>query len=62
MYRKEMGIDTVKLREEVAQYQKETNQLNAALAKANAKIEYLNGMNLFCKFKAYDFFLISCTR
>ena len=38
-----MGIDTLKLREEVASYQRETSQLEAALAKANAKIEYMNG-------------------
>ena len=42
-YQREMGIDTEKLREEVAQYQRETSQLGAALAKANAKIEFLNG-------------------
>ena len=42
-YQREMGIDTVKLREEVAQYQRETRQLSTTLAKANAKIEFLNG-------------------
>ena len=35
--------DTLKLREEVASYQRETSQLGAALAKAIAKIEFLNG-------------------
>lgn len=42
-YREEMGVDTVKLREEALQYQREANQLGLALAKANAKIEFLNG-------------------
>ncbi|TDL22268.1 hypothetical protein BD410DRAFT_789007 [Rickenella mellea] len=41
-YRHEIGIDTIKLREEALNYQREANQLGAALAKANAKIEYLN--------------------
>ncbi|KAL5482794.1 MLP1_9 [Sanghuangporus weigelae] len=41
-YRKEMGVDTIKLREEVLQYQRESSQLGAALAKANARIEFLN--------------------
>ena len=38
-----MGTDTVKLREEVLQYQREVSQLGAALAKANARIEFLSG-------------------
>ena len=42
-YRKEMGIDTVKPREEVLQHQREASQLGAALAKANARIEFLGG-------------------
>ena len=42
-YRKEMGIDMVKLREEVLQYQLKAGQLGAALAKANARIEFLSG-------------------
>lgn len=42
-YRKEMGVDTIRLREEVIQYQREASQLSASLAKANAKIEFLNG-------------------
>lgn len=42
-YREEMGIDTIKLREEALQYQREANQYGAALAKANAKIDFLNG-------------------
>ena len=42
-YRKEMGVDTVKLREEALQYQREASQLGAALAKANARIEFLSG-------------------
>lgn len=43
-YRTEMGMDSVKLREEAIAAQREAGQLNAALAKANAKIEYLTGM------------------
>jgi nucleoprotein TPR len=42
-YRTEMGMDSVKLRDEVVAAQREAGQLNAALAKANAKIEYLSG-------------------
>ena len=36
------GGDTVKLREEALQYQREAHQLGAALAKAHAKIDFLN--------------------
>jgi nucleoprotein TPR len=43
-YRMEMGHDSGRLRDEVANAQRETAQLQAALAKANAKIEYLTGM------------------
>jgi nucleoprotein TPR len=42
-YRSEMGTDTIKLREDVMLAQKEAAQLDAALAKANARIEYLTG-------------------
>jgi len=42
-YRTEMGIDSVRLRDEVIASQREVGQLNAALAKANAKIDYLSG-------------------
>jgi nucleoprotein TPR len=42
-YRTEMGMDSMKLRDEVVASQREAGQLNTALAKANAKIEYLNG-------------------
>ncbi|KAI0953616.1 hypothetical protein AcW1_007790 [Taiwanofungus camphoratus] len=41
-YRTEMGVDSVRLREEVVAAQREANQLQATLAKANAKIEFLN--------------------
>jgi nucleoprotein TPR len=44
-YRMEMGVDSVRLREEVVLAQREASQLGATLAKANAKIEYLNGMS-----------------
>ncbi|KAJ7812897.1 hypothetical protein B0H13DRAFT_501094 [Mycena leptocephala] len=40
-YRTEMGVDSVRLREELVISQRETGQLGAALAKANARIEYL---------------------
>lgn len=42
-YRMEMGSDSVRLREDVIAAQREAGQLGAALAKANAKIEYLTG-------------------
>ncbi|KAJ7236740.1 hypothetical protein B0H12DRAFT_1139991 [Mycena haematopus] len=42
-YRTEMGVDSVRLREDVIAAQREAGQLGAALAKANAKIEYLSG-------------------
>ncbi|KAL4250041.1 hypothetical protein ABKN59_004926 [Abortiporus biennis] len=41
-YKTEMSIDSVRLREELVVAQRENGQLGAALAKANAKIEYLN--------------------
>ena len=42
-YKSEMGEDSGRLREEIVASQREVGQLNAALAKANAKIEYLSG-------------------
>jgi len=42
-YKSEMGTDAIKLREDVMLAQKEAAQLGAALAKANARIEYLTG-------------------
>lgn len=45
-YRKEMGIDSGRLREELIESQREANQMGAVLAKANAKIEYLTGQFL----------------
>ncbi|OCH84090.1 hypothetical protein OBBRIDRAFT_808494 [Obba rivulosa] len=41
-YRTEIGVDTLRLREEVIAAQREANQLHAALAKANAKGDFLN--------------------
>lgn len=41
IYKSEMGTDTIQLREDVMLAQKEAAQLSAALAKANARIEYL---------------------
>ena len=43
IYRRETAVDTAKLREELNEYQREASQLGAALAKANAKIEFLTG-------------------
>ncbi len=45
-YRTEMGVDSVRLREDLAASQREGAHLGAALAKANAKIEYLTGAYL----------------
>jgi nucleoprotein TPR len=45
-YRTEMGVDSVRLREDLIAAQREAGQLGAALAKANAKIEYLSGTYL----------------
>ncbi|KAF7299642.1 hypothetical protein HMN09_00969600 [Mycena chlorophos] len=41
-YRTEMGVDSVRLREDLLGAQREVGQLHAALAKANARNEYLN--------------------
>ncbi|KAJ6584124.1 hypothetical protein DFH09DRAFT_1434376 [Mycena vulgaris] len=41
-YRTEMGVDSIRLREEAISAQREVGQLGAALAKANARIEYLS--------------------
>lgn len=41
-YRMEMGVDAGRLREDLVVAQREVSQLGAALAKANAKIEYLS--------------------
>ena len=42
-YRKEMGIDSGRLHDELIAAQREVNQMGAVLAKANAKIEFLTG-------------------
>ena len=42
-YRKEMGIDSGRLRDDLIAAQREVNQMGAVLAKANAKIEFLTG-------------------
>lgn len=44
-YRNEIGVDSEHLREEVLSLQRETTKLNTHLAKANAQIEYLNGLS-----------------
>lgn len=44
VYRNEIGIDLARLREELQDSQRDTAQLHASLAKANAKVEYHNGM------------------
>lgn len=43
VYRTEIGIDMAKLRDELQDAQRETAQLHAALAKAQAKVEFHNG-------------------
>ncbi|KIJ29666.1 hypothetical protein M422DRAFT_268888, partial [Sphaerobolus stellatus SS14] len=43
IYRTETGVDMNKLREELQESQSETAQLQASLAKANAKLENYNG-------------------
>ena len=43
-YKTEMGIDSVRLREDVLTAQQEASTLGASLAKANSQIEYLRGM------------------
>ncbi|KAF8582854.1 hypothetical protein K439DRAFT_123735 [Ramaria rubella] len=43
VYRTEMGVDMTKLRDELQDAQRETAQLQAALGKANAKVEHHNG-------------------
>ena len=45
-YRKEMDVDSGRLRDELIAAQREVNQMGAALAKANAKIEFLTGRYL----------------
>lgn len=42
-YKVEMGMDSEKLREDLAQAQRQLGQANAAVAKATAKIEFLDG-------------------
>jgi len=43
-YKTETDVDSSRLRDELAAAQKDMNHLEAALAKANAKVEYLTGM------------------
>ena len=43
-YKTEMGVDSVRLREDVLTAQREASTLGASLAKANAQIEYLKGV------------------
>lgn len=52
-YRMEMGVDSGKLREALMAAQREAGQLGAALAKANAKIEFYSGMFNLIKFWVY---------
>ncbi len=49
-YKTEMGVDSGTLREELLNVRHEAAQVGAQLAKANAKIEYLNGESqiFFC--------------
>ena len=45
-YKVEMGMDAERLREDLAQAQRQLGQTNAALAKATAKIEFLDGRSI----------------
>lgn len=47
-YKTEMSFDSGRLREDLLNTQRESAQLGTALAKANAKIDYLNGEILLC--------------
>jgi nucleoprotein TPR len=49
VYKSEIGIDSGRLREDLMDSQREAGKLGVALAKANAKIEFLNGMRLLSK-------------
>ena len=42
-YKTEIGVDSGRLREELISARGETAQMSAQLAKANAKVDYLNG-------------------
>ena len=45
----EMGVDSVRVHDELMKLQRENRQLGALLAKANAKIEYTAGaLRLIC--------------
>lgn len=55
-YRMEMGIDSGKLRDDLAAAQREIGQLGASLAKTNARYEFLNG-----RFYLDAFFLLVLT-
>ncbi|KAJ2925786.1 hypothetical protein H1R20_g11316, partial [Candolleomyces eurysporus] len=44
-YRSEMGVDSARLRDDLSATQREALEFEAALAKANAKIEYLDDRN-----------------
>jgi nucleoprotein TPR len=62
-YRSEMGFDSERVREDLIESRREVGKLSAALAKANAKVEYLTGTlsffddvdpcHLQCKFNSY---------
>jgi len=46
-YKLEMGVDSGRLRDELIAAQRELNSMSAALAKANAKVEFLSGEGTF---------------
>lgn len=54
MVLKEMGANTARVQEELTASQKQVGQLNVALAKANAQVDFLSGMTLLL------FLLIMC--
>jgi nucleoprotein TPR len=57
-YKAEMGMDSVKLRDELQQAHRDLGQVNIELAKAKARVEYLNGMysHCFVIFRSFNFF------
>ena len=60
-YKMEMGVDSVRVRDELVKLQRENGQLGALLAKANAKIEYTAGASRLihmCRRPCSSFFLL----
>lgn len=53
-FKSEMGVDTAKLKEDLATAQREAGQSGANLAKANAQIEFLQGLPHIPPLKPYE--------